>query len=369
MEESPTAAWPLYMAAWHVGISKLEQVLADDNWGNAPIGAGPFSLTYDPDSGLTELTRTDLVGWHWNGPHDTPIIEKLVLPNIPDEQQQLIMFENGDLDAMRVDGETHAAALRPTHPFNALLYDSPYGGLWFTRMKYDMAPLKDLLVRKALAHGVDMESVVSAVWGPTARHARGLISNLTPCHDPEADHQRFHRELAQQQLSDSTYGSGSDLPLLRIDLTRPDLVAMGVAMKEYWKDNLGVELDVLKRESGMPRREASQFYRTSLGSWTPDPIQIVNRLTHRDSVGFYPLPSPFPRLDAHVEYARSLPIDHPDRCAAFQAVEEEYLDNVYMIPIREVDPVRWLVQPWLRGFESTFNQDFNTLTTAYVAKH
>ena len=137
-----------------------------------------------------------------------------------------------------------------------------------------------------------MESVVSAVWGPTARHARGLISNLTPCHDPEADHQRYDPELAQQQLSDSTYGSGSDLPLLRIDLTRPDMVAMGVAMKEYWKDNLGVELDVLKRESGMPRREASQFYRTSLGSWTPDPIQIVNRLTHRDSVGLYPFRVP-----------------------------------------------------------------------------
>ena len=45
------------------------------------------------------------------------------------------------------------------------------------------------------------------------------------------------------------------------------MVAMGVAMKEYWKDNLDVELDVLKRESGMPRREASQFYRISLGSW------------------------------------------------------------------------------------------------------
>ena len=96
--EIHNAAWPLYMAAWHVGISKLDQVLADGNWGNAPIGAGPFSLIYDPDSGLTELTRVDLVGKHWNGPHDTPIIEKLLLPNIPDDRARLIMFENGELD-------------------------------------------------------------------------------------------------------------------------------------------------------------------------------------------------------------------------------------------------------------------------------
>ena len=69
------------------------------------------------------------------------------------------------------------------------------------------------------------------------------------------------------------------------------------------------------------------------------------------------------------EEARSLPLDHPERCAAFHAFEQEYLDKAYVIPIREIDPIRWVVQPWLRGFESTFNQDFNTLTTAYVARH
>ena len=53
-------------------------------------------------------------------------------------------------------------------------------------------------------------------------------------------------------------------------------------MREYWKENLGIDLDILKRESGMPRREASQFYRISLGSWIPDPVQIVSNLTRRN---------------------------------------------------------------------------------------
>ena len=359
----PTAALPLYMAAWHVGISKLDQVLADDNWGNAPIGAGPYSLTYDPESGLTELTRTDLVGWHWNGPHDTPIIEKLVLPNIEDEQARLVMFENGELDLMSIDTETYEAALDPGHAFNPLLYVSPYGGLWFIKMKYDMAPLEDLLVRKALAHGQDMEKIVSAIWGPTATHAKGLTSSLMPCHDPDANHQPYDPDLARQQLSESWYAD--DLPPLLIDLNRPNMVAMGVAMKEYWKDNLEVELDVLKRESGMPRRWGSQFYRTSAGTWIPDPIQIVNIFVLRDDIGYTP-----PRvLDTLAEQVRSLPHDDPERCAVVQAFEEEYFDKVYAIPIRELDPIRWVVQPWLRGFESTSNLDFNTLTTAYVARH
>ena len=163
------------MAAWHVGISKLEQVLADESWGNAPIGAGPFSLTYDPDSGLTELIRVDLVGKRWNGPrhsHDSTgystsiIIEKLVLPYIPDEQARLVMFENGELDVMPIDIETYQAALDSGHPFNPLLNESPSGGLSFIRMKIDMAPVEDLLIRRALARSQDMENIVRAVWVP-----------------------------------------------------------------------------------------------------------------------------------------------------------------------------------------------------------
>ena len=363
----PTPAWPFHMATWHIGISKLEQVQEDRDWGNAPIGAGPFSLIYDPESGLTELTRVDLVGGHWNGPHDTPIIEELVLPNIKDEQARLIMFENGELDLMRIEIATYDAALDPGHPFNPLLYESPYAGLWFIRMKIDMAPLEDSFVRKALAHGQDMESIVRAVWGRTATHAKGLISSLVPCHDPDANHQPYDPDLARQQLSESSYSDVANLPMLGIDLSRPNMVTMGVAIREYWKDNLGIDLDILKREAGIPRRESSQFYRVSLGSWIPDPT-IVNQFAIVDTpYGYRRYPAPV--AEALHSYALSLPLGHPDRCAAFRAVEQEYLDKVYMIPIREVDPIRWVVQPWLRGFQSTFNLDFNTLTTAYVARH
>ena len=365
----PVAAWPLYMAAWHVGISKLDQVLADGSWGNAPTGAGPFSLAYDSESGLMELTRVDLVGRHWNGPNDAPIIEKLVLPNIEDEQARLVMFENGGLDVMRVDIETFTAALDPGHPFNPLLYESPSGGLWFIRMNLDMAPLEDPLVREALARSVDMEKIVRAVWGPSATYAKGMISSLIPCHNAASDYQSYDLDLARQALEWSSYGSVSNLPPLMIDLRRTDMIDMGRMLRAYWKDDLSIDLDILERESGVPRRVGSQFYRIRVGSWIPDPSLMVRNLTYREPIAAL---SEFwgpSILDRLVEYALSLPLDDPERCAAFHAVEEEYMDKVYIIPIREVGPIRWVVQPWLRGFESSFNLDFNTLTTAYVARH
>ena len=390
-DDSPVPAWPLFMAAWHVGISKPEQVLSDESWGKAPIGAGPFSLTYDPDSGLTELTRVDLVGKHWNGPHGTPIIEKLVLPNIPDVQTQVIMFENGELDLMKIDSETYQAALDPGHPFNPLLYVSPYGGLTAIKPTIDLVPLEDLSVRKALAHGQDMEEIVKTIWGPTAVRAKGLISRHVPCHNPDAGYQPYDPDLARQLLSNSSYGSADNLPPLMIDLSRPDTVAVGRLMKTYWKDNLGVDLEVRERNDRLSERRLgfvsgvdlelyrkfwspAQLHHMTVESWSPDPSQIVSSLPPLDFLYgiVYPrsdIPSGYPVMLALFHYATSLPLDHPDRCRAFQEYESEYLDRTSIIPIREVDPVRWVVQPWLVGFQSTFNQDFNTLTSAYVVRH
>ncbi len=361
----PFPTWPLSMASWHSGISKLDQVLSDEEWFTHPIAAGPYQWSTDPDSQQYEAVADVAEFW---GP--SPQIKKLKGLNVSDRQVQVIMFENGELDLMSIDSATYEAALDPSHPFNPLLKVTPYGGLWFIKEKIDMAPLEDLLVRKSLAHAADMRSIVKAVWGVTEDFATGLISPLIPCHNPDNPGHIYDPELARQELSTSSYGSADNLPPLLVDLARPLMVNMGVAVKEYWKDNLGVDLDLLKRESGMPRREASQFYRISLGSWIPDPIQIVSNLTRKDSIeALSNIPGGYPVMDALVEHARSLPLDHPDRCAAFQAVEEEYMDKVYFMPIRWVGGVKWVVQPWVVGFESTSNLDINTQPWMYILKH
>ena len=359
----PFPTWPLSMAAWHTGISKLEQVLEDEEWFTRPIGAGPYKWTTDPDTSQYVAEADAAEFW---GP--SPNIKKLHGLNISDNQVKAIMFENGELELMSIDSATYEAALDPSHPFNPLLRVTPYGGLWFIKNKIDMAPLWDTQVRRALAHGADMRSIVKAVWGPTETFATGLISPLIPCHNPDALGHIYDPDLARQELATSSYGSADKLPPLLIDLARPLMVEMGLAVKEYWKDNLGIDLDILKRESGTPRREASQFYRISLGSWIPDPIQIVSNLTRRNPWGSYSWGYRWP-LDALIEHARSLPLDDPERCATFQAVEEEYMDKVYMMPIRWVGGVKWVVQPWVVGFESSSNLDINTMPWMYVLKH
>ena len=358
----PFPTWPFAMSAWHTGISKLDQVLADENWWQYPVGAGPFSLTIDPDSGLTVVSS----GAQWWG--EDSVLDRMVLENIPDAQVQVIMFENSELDMMKLDSPTYSAALNPSHPFNPLLKTTPYGGLWYFIAHVARPPLEDLFVRKALASAVDMRTILTAVHGPTVQMATGLISPTINCHNPDAVGHVYAPDLARQLLSESSYGSASNLPVLKTDLARPDIINIGAAMKEYWKDNLDVELDIVRRERGIGRRPDSQWGRHSAGAWIPDPVQIVSTMTVKDIGELDDVPGVYDVMDALEAYARSLPLDHPERCSAFQAVEREYMDQVFMIPMEFITGVNWVVQPWVRGFDSTFNLDVN-VWDIFIQKH
>ena len=207
------------MAAWHTGISKLDQVWTDDQWFMRPIGAGPYRLTIEgePSAWPNPYVAEADVAAFWG---TSPNIKRLHGLSVEDTQTRTIMFENGELDLMKIDSATYEAALDPGHPFHPLLRVTSYGGLWFIKNLTDKAPLEDLMVRKALAHGVDMRSIVQDVWGETASFATGIISPFTPCHNPDAPGHVYDPDLARQELSQSRYSRAPRFPTLKIDLQR-----------------------------------------------------------------------------------------------------------------------------------------------------
>ncbi len=364
----PIPGFVTYVAAWHTGISKLEQALEDPRAWDKPIGAGPYQVTIHPDTATAEAVAWDDAGVQFWGP--SPSIRKLEVLGIQDAQVSIIMFENAELDAMTVDAATLEAAQDPSHYMYGLHYHANYPGVQYIKNKLDIAPMEDLLVRQALGHGMDMASIVKAVWGNLSLPATGIMGKGLPCHNPDARGIYYDPDFARQSLEGSTYGSGDALPSMFLDVAKGDLSNMAVSIKEYWKDNLDVELDVIARESGQERREGSQFYRISIGSWILDPAQVIGSLTRTDSISsLTPRPGGYPVLDALTAHAKQLPLAHPDRCAAFQAVEEEYLDKGYMYPIQFGGGVNWMVQPWVVGFAGTANVDINTLPWIYLTKH
>jgi ABC-type transport system substrate-binding protein len=280
------------------------------------------------------------------------------------------MFDNGELDFNNLLSPAFGAASESDSPHNPFLYVSSYGGQAFFKNKLDIAPMEDLLVRRAMVHAVDWGTLVPAVYGRVTPYATSLISPTLPCHNPDAKGHVYDPTLAREEMATSSYGGPENLPPILMDIaTKPHNIT-AQALKEYWKDNINLNLDLLISAPGSPRREGSQFNRASAGAWIPDAMMYVNMFTRTDSTSFLtPLSDGYPILAALADYARSLAPDDPDRCDALNAFSDEIYDKAYFMPLNFTVGVPWLVQPWLKGFKSTNNVDFQSLTTAYVVQH
>ena len=363
--------WPLYMAVWMTGLSKIDQVLAEpDSWWYDPIGAGPYDATYDPDSGLTVSTRVGLKGKHWWG--EESVVDKLIMPAVADRQVQVIMFENQEMDIIGLDSATYTQAVEDAnHPFNKLLHTALYPGLKWWGTMIHLEPMNDLNLRRGLAYGMDMETIIQAVLGGPWHAATGFFAPGTACHNSEDRGQYYDPDLARQYVAESTYGGGT-VPVLKTDLGSAEDISVAVAVKEYWKDNLNIELDIFKRESGMPRRPESQLKRFSEAMWVPHETQIVKTFTATD-IGVLPSEelagaTEYTELAALENFARGLALDDPEACTAWQAVQEHYTQRVYMIPWNWLYGPNWAIQPWIQGFESGPNID-TPLWQMWVEKH
>ena len=361
--ESAVPTFPHVVTIDQTGFTKLEQVLADpEDWHFAPIGVGPYAMVIEKDTGYTEIIRVDLNGMSWWG--EQFILDKVIYPNVPDAQVKLIMFENGEVEWVRISGPPVAEALDPNAAMHPFLYIGQSGGLWLYSLASGLAPLEDVFVRQSLIHAQDMQTTVQAVIGSYVNRAPGYVTSNVACHDPDYDGGFYDPDLARQFLAESTYGSAANLPVLRIDLGNATRINIGVITKEYWKDNLDIDLDLLKRERGMPRREGSQIIRRSSGTPVKDPIWLTNGMR---SVIVDEVPGR-EVVDALWSYATTLPLAHPERCDAFQAVEREMIDSAYIIPHEGIDTVYFFVQPWVRGFDRPFSQEI-TLDKLFIQKH
>ena len=365
-----TPTFPKRMATWLQGAFKAEAADADPDFFLHPIGVGPYEVTsYVPDVSL-ELTATG----NWWEPKS--IITKVIVQRRADPQTELTMFESGALDIIYGYRTIQPAVHDAAHPLNPFLVDIPYPGLAaFVRFDTAKEPFQDINIRRALAHAIDHASIIEAVYGSKDLRAKGVLQPETSCWDAGFQGYAFDPELARQYLAQSTYKTGENVPLLQIE-SRPGSYdwndTLG-AWQQAWKENLGIDFQIHLPDFGQPFPpgitppgiNGINMHRDSLGAFIPDPGFLLDWMVHTKS--------PFgvmhvnDALDARLDAANALRLDDPGRCAAFQAVELEFMASYYILPIIKLD-FKFLVQPWVFGLQSSVNNDIGTLPYMKIGK-
>lgn len=196
---------------WVTG-SKVVTSRYEDYWGDAPALDGiEFSTVADPSVRLIEI-ESDAVDIAYDiSPSDLTAVE---------ENEELTLFNTPNLG-------------------------SEYLGF---NMKNDTA-LQDQAVRTAIAHAIDVESIVDAVYMGVGEQMSGPINELVFGYNEELDPIAYDTEAAKELLADAGYSEGDITLSLYVGDNSQERIRVSQVISEALAE-IGINVEVTQMEWG-----------------------------------------------------------------------------------------------------------------------
>ena len=147
---------PAHMSGFIVKKDQLEA--HPDDYGTPdvlPIGTGPYKIVeFVPDERVVLEANEN----YWGPP---PPARTMTILGIPDQQTRLLAMRNGDIDG------TFDVSISEIDQWTDLvgvdIVTSPSLGVYVLTLDQETAPLDNVNVRRAIAHSLDREGLVSAL--------------------------------------------------------------------------------------------------------------------------------------------------------------------------------------------------------------
>ena len=319
----------------------------DDGFGMAPVGTGPFRfvnwergreirLDANPDyfGGAPRLTR--LVYRIFPGAPFNTMYEEFQQGRLEDTPPPVADYRR----AVTAAGEGYVKRSQLSVRF--------YG--FNARVK----PLADRLVRQALSHAVDRETIIEEPFLGRHVFARGILPPGTQGYNPKVVGYAYDPRRARELLAQAGYAGGRGLPPIAIwssvrhqgierehELVRENLKAVGVQAEFHYQ----TDWPTFSRLLAERRLPVFQY------AWyadIPDPDNFLFKLFHSQSSGNF-TGYANSRVDALLLRARN-ESDVVRRVELYRRVEQAVLDDAPILPVWHYSYER-IFQPYVRNVE------------------
>ena len=176
-----------------------------------PVGSGPYKVVeHIPGKSITLERNPDYF-------KDSPKIGKVVIRIIPDRQTQLAEVMSGGQDLIMSVANDQAEKLKGV-PTLAVI-SAPTMRMVFLQMNVlegSPAPeLKDIRVRRAIAHAIDRESIVKNIVGPGGEVLNAVCSpSQTGCTQEGATVYAYDPALSRKLLAEAGFPNGFSLDIV-----------------------------------------------------------------------------------------------------------------------------------------------------------
>ena len=156
-----------------------------DDFTNNPVGTGPFKFRdYQADTRVVLDTNPD----YFRG---APKLSRLIYSVIPEASTRRLELENGGIDVIQQSGQLSAVPLEEMAAFaenpDIQILESPsqiIRQLEFNNSHPD-SPFNDVRVRRAVAHAIDYDGLLSGIFGGTASRVYGPLTSNSWAFNPK----------------------------------------------------------------------------------------------------------------------------------------------------------------------------------------
>lgn len=236
-----------------------------------PVGTGPFSFVeWVPDDHVTLAANPDYYEGGWKG---QPQVAEVVFRPITEASTRVSELIAGGVDIVQdlppdqIEGVTQSglevsSSTTPNQTYVFVTADDPE------------SPFSNQLVRQAINHAVDVETIVDSLFAGFGERIASPIGPASLGYSPDVEPYAYDPAQAQALLDEAGFGDGLSVTM---DVTTADPLDPALAVAGQLSD-VGIEVEIRELElaqfnDNWVSKAQSPMWRARWGS-SPDPHSI-----------------------------------------------------------------------------------------------
>lgn len=317
-----------YLAMYRAAIINKDycENMSDEEFGMKPMGTGAFKFVeWIVGDRIVYVRNED----YWG---TKPAYKDLTIRIIPENTTRFIELETGNIDgADAIDG-ADIDRIRKGETEHIDLYTGQGLKLYYWIMWDGDEALKDIRVRKAIAHALDQQTIIDVSYGSSAVISDSTIASKVFGYEPQPSYE-YNPELSKQLLKEAGYEKGLDF-LVCSETNQPHIRALEAAqsMLKEVGINLTIETHDTSIYQQMDKEKKIHLMLGNLTAISGDPDQTYSRMY---KTGYWTESSSDPKINELLEAGRK-EIDNEKRKEIYAELQKYIYDNVIKIPLLEL---------------------------------
>lgn len=256
----------------------------DDDFERNPVGTGPFKFVeWKANDSITVEKFED----YWQ--EGKPKLDKIIFRSIPDNASRLNALTTGEIDL--ADGINPSDGESIENNQELQLFERPSMNVGYLGLTVTREPFGDKLVRQAINHAIDKESIIDAFFEGRADVAVNPMPPSISGYNDEIEGYDYDPEKAKELLEEAGFADGFEMELWAMPVPRP-YMPDGEKVAEVIQKNLadvGITAKIVSHEwaTYLDLAEKGEADAFMLG-WTGDngdPDNFIYALLDEDNIG------------------------------------------------------------------------------------